>query len=127
MKQDFGEPKIYVLGDDEFTVILQHYVVKLDVSMCYSDLMQGPKTLEKLLEDKFLRNFIAILRLPGELVQADSFDELLDNKDLVEVFVHIQEVGYVVGADHAEYADLVHVELEVRALHPAALKHLDGN
>ena len=46
---------------------------------------------------------------------------------MVEVFVHIQKVGHVVGADHTEYADLVHVELEVRALHPAALQHLDGN
>jgi hypothetical protein len=33
----------------------------------------------------------------------------------------------VVRPDHAQDAYLVHVELEVRALHPAALKHLDGN
>ena len=46
---------------------------------------------------------------------------------MVEVFVHIQEIGHVVGADHAKDADLVHVELEVRALHPSALEHLDGN
>ena len=33
----------------------------------------------------------------------------------------------MVGADHTENADLVQVKLEVRALHTAALKHLDGN
>jgi hypothetical protein len=108
-------------------VVLQHDVVKLDVSMGYPNLVKGPQTLYKLLKDKFLRNFIAIYRLSGELVQADPFDEFLDYEDLVEVFEHIQEVGDVVRADHAQDADLVHVELEVRALHPAALKHLDGN
>ena len=44
---------------------------------------------------------------------------------MVEVFEHIQEIGDVVRADHAEDADLVHVELKVRALHPTALKHFD--
>lgn len=81
-------------------MILQHYVVKLNVSMSYTDLVQGPKTLDKLLKDKFLRDFIPIYRLSGELVQADSFDEFLDYEDLIEVFEHIQEVGDVVRADH---------------------------
>ena len=49
--------------------------------MCDTDLVQWPETLDQLLKDKLLRNFIAIIRLSGELVQADPFDEFLDNED----------------------------------------------